>query len=137
MDTNTNTNIFEQASRQGIRFTSPKGMLTVEDLWNLPLTSTSSRANLDDIAKGLDASLQAVGRTSFVRQEKPKDDSTKLMFDIVLHIINVRLAEADAAAKANAVREKKQKIMAIIERKSDEALSAASIEDLQAMLASL
>ena len=35
------------------------------------------------------------------------------------------------------IREKKQKIMAIIERKSDEALSASSIEDLQAMLASL
>lgn len=129
--------IFEQASRQGIRFTTTKGNLTVEDLWHLPLTSTSSRANLDDIARGLDAELKSAGRTSFVTPETPKNDSLQLMFDIVLHIIKVRLAEAEAATKAAATREKKQKIMAIIERKSDEALSAASIEDLQAMLASL
>ena len=35
-------NIFEQAARQAFRFESPKGFLTVEDLWNLPLTQRNS-----------------------------------------------------------------------------------------------
>ena len=44
-------NIFEQAARQKIRFESVLGLLCVEDLWDLPLTSLNSkRANLDDIA---------------------------------------------------------------------------------------
>ncbi len=132
----TNTNIFEQASRQAFRFTTPKGMLTVEDLWQLPLTSTAGRANLDDIAKALRAQLDSTA-VSFVVDTTPVNKVYQTQFDIVLHIIKVRLAEAEAATKAAAIREKKQKIMAIIEQKSDEALSASSIEDLQAMLASL
>ena len=132
----TNTNIFEQASRQAFRFVTPKGHLTVEDLWQLPLTSAAGRANLDDIAKDLRKQLDSTA-VSFVTDTTPVNKVYQAQFDIVLHIIKVRLAEAEAATKAAEVREKKQKIMAIIERKSDEALSAASIEDLQAMLASL
>lgn len=132
----TSTNIFEQASRKAFRFETPKGQLTVEDLWQLPLTSTTGRANLDDIAKNLRRQLDSTA-VSFVTDTPPVSKVYQAQFDIVLHIIKVRLAEADAAAKAAVIREKKQKIMAIIERKSDEALSASSIEDLQAMLASL
>ena len=46
-------NIFEQATRQAFRFESPKGFLTVEDLWNLPLTNNTGRANLDGINAGI------------------------------------------------------------------------------------
>ena len=41
------------------------------------------------------------------------------------------------AQESLAIREKKQKIMAIIEAKRDQELTAASLEDLQAMLSSL
>jgi hypothetical protein len=37
-------NIFEQATRAKIRFSTPVGMLSVEDLWDLPLTSTQGQA---------------------------------------------------------------------------------------------
>ena len=33
-------NMFEQAARQGFRFNSTRGLLTTEQLWTLPLTST-------------------------------------------------------------------------------------------------
>lgn len=43
--------MFIKASRTKLRFESPKGLLSVEDLWDLPLISTMGKANLDDIAK--------------------------------------------------------------------------------------
>ncbi len=130
-------NIFEQATRAKIRFSTPVGMLSVEDLWDLPLTSTRARANLDDVARLLDAELKSTSSVSFVNDVSEVNAKTKLMFDVVIHVINTKVAEAKAAKSAADVREKKQKIMAIIERKQEESLSAASIDDLQQMLASL
>jgi hypothetical protein len=131
-------NIFEQAARQKIRFESVLGLLCVEDLWDLPLTSLNSkRANLDDVARLLDAELKSTSSVSFVNDVSEVNAKTKLMFDVVIHVINTKITEAKAAKSAADVREKKQKIMAIIERKQEESLSAASIDDLQQMLASL
>lgn len=130
-------NIFEQATRAKIRFSTPVGMLSVEDLWDLPLTSTRARANLDDVARLLDAELKSTSSVSFVNDVSEVNAKTKLAFDVVIHVINTKITEAKAAKSAADVREKKQKIMAIIERKQEESLSAASIDDLQQMLASL
>lgn len=130
-------NIFEQATRAKLRFSTPNGLIGVEDLWDLPLTSTAKRANLDDIARGLDTVLKNSASVSFVNGVSETNAEAKLAFDVVLHVIKVRLAEQAAAKAAADTREKKQKIMAIIERKQEESLSAASIEDLQQMLASL
>lgn len=131
-------NIFEQATRAKLRFSTPNGMVSTEDLWDLPLTSVNSkRANLDDIARTLDAEFKSTASVSFVSNVSVVNALTKLAFDVVIHIINVKIAEAKAAREAVAIREKKQKIMAIIEQKQEESLSAASIDDLQKMLEEL
>ena len=130
-------NIFEQATRLKLRFDTQKGPIGVEDLWDLPLTSNTGRINLDDIAGALDAELKSSTRTSFVWQETTKNDRLQLMFDVVIHIINTKIADHRVAVSLAASRDKKQKIMAIIEAKRDQELTAASLEDLQAMLSSL
>ena len=129
-------NIFEQATRQAFRFESPKGFLTVEDLWNLPLTNNTGRANLDDIAKALQKRLKDT-EVSFVADPTPVNKVYQAQFDVVIHIINVKISEARAVEQCRLAREKQQKIMTIIEQKKDEALSSASLEDLEAMLNSL
>jgi hypothetical protein len=55
---NSENNLFEKASRLKLRFSSPAGLLTVEDLWDLPLSAQAKVANLDDIAKGLNKTLE-------------------------------------------------------------------------------
>lgn len=129
--------MFEKASRLKLRFPSPKGALTVEDLWDLPLTSSTGKANLDDLARQLQQSLESQKVGSFVTKASSADVRTQLQFDIVLRVIEVRLAENEAAAQREAARAKKQQIMEIISRKETEALSGASLDDLRAMLSSL
>jgi len=129
--------MFEKAARLALRFDTPKGQLSVEDLWNLPLISSTGKANLDSLAVQLHDANEQGARISFVEKTTPADDLIKLKFDIVLHIINVRVSENVAAANLKAAREKKQFIMGLIEQKQTEQLAGSSIEDLRKMLDSL
>jgi len=128
--------MFEKASREGIRFESSKGNLTVEDLWCLPLSSRNG-SNLDSIATGLYCKLKEENTTSFVVKAKKADEILQLKFDVVKHIIDVRLAEEDAAEKIKADRQKKQRIMAIIAEKEDQSLMGKSLEELKELANSL
>jgi hypothetical protein len=128
--------MFEQASRLKVRFDSPQGLLTVEDLWDLPLTSTR-RANLNDIAKGLNRELKNADEEDFVNRSAKTDSVVKLKFEIVKHVIDVRLTENETARQATEHREKKQRLLELIAKKQDESLAARSVEELQAMVAEL
>ena len=128
-------NIFEQASRKRLRFESGKGLLTVEDLWELPLTSATGKANLDDIARGLHQQLEKQPRVSFVKNTASEPDAdVQLAFDLVLHIINVRVTENEVAASARARAEQKQRLMALIKQKEDEQLAGSSLEELRELI---
>ncbi len=129
--------MFEKASRRKLRFPSPKGLLSVEDLWDLPLTSNTGKANLDDIAKTLFAAMKET-EISFVAPAKTESDSdSKLAFEIVKRVIDVRLAENAAAAVAADNRKRKQLILDIIAQKQNEQLLGSSLEDLQKLADSL
>lgn len=132
-------NMFEQASRIGLRFSSARGGLSVEDLWHLPLTSPTGRSiNLDDIAKGLRRELKSEDEESFV---KPAPVAAlaekKLAFEIVKHIISVLVAERDAASEAKAKSEQKQKLLSVLSRKKDQELEGKTAEEIEAMINSL
>lgn len=129
--------IFEQASRERIRFQTQVGAVSVEDLWDLPLSSKTNKPNLDDIAKGLYKELKNTeDAVSFVNKPaiSSKTSRTQLMFDIVMHIINVRLEENAVAAKTRETAEKRQKIMEILADREENTLKTASTEDLNKML---
>lgn len=130
-------NIFEQATRQALRFSSPKGLLTVEDLWALPLTSSTGKANLDDIAKELFTQLKNETNISFVKKAATADEKVQLSFDIVKHIIEVRVAESEAAAVARGNAEKKQRLLAVLEQKENDQLGSLSIDELRAQINAL
>lgn len=121
--------IFEQAARLKLRFDTPKGCLSVEDVWDLPLRT------LDGLAVSLMNRLKNEN-VSFISETKP-DPEMQLRFDLLKHVIDVRLEEKRAADDARAKAERKQKILGIIAQKQDEALAGSSVEELQALLAAL
>lgn len=126
--------MFEKASRMKIRFASPQGMLNVEDLWDLPLTSEKSgRANLNDIAKELYKQIDD-GEISFVSKPTAENSRARLAFEIVKHVIDVRLAENEAKLNERRKAENKQKIAEIIAEREFEDLRSKPVEELKKML---
>ena len=120
-------NIFEFASRNKVRFPF-KGMISVEDLWDLSLT------NLDSIYKTLNKQVKQSEEESLLSTKASVDTELEVQIAIVKHIVSVKLAEKEAAEKATAKKAQKQKIMSIIATKENEALQNSSIDDLKKML---
>lgn len=135
--------IFERATKKKLRFATPTGNLSVEDLWDLPLEtpSTSSRralqTSLNEIAVGLYTELKNAPMVSFVSDKQPENADVQLRFDIVKHIIEVRKAQQQQAEAAASKREQKAKIMEILSKKKDQDLENKSAEELEALLANL
>lgn len=127
---NNTTNIFEYATRNKVRF-SYKGMISVEDLWDLGVTE------LDKIYKALNSQVKQSQEESLLATKSEGDEVLDIQIEIVKYIVYVKLAEKEALAKAADKKAQKQKIMAIIAKKQDESLENASVEDLEKMLAEL
>ena len=121
------TNIFEYAVRNKVRFPF-KGMISVEDLWDLSLT------NLDSIYKTLNKEIKQSEEESLLTIKTNVDTELEVQIAIVKHIVSVKLEEQEAREKAAAKKAQKQKIMSIIATKEDEALQNSSVEDLRKML---
>ena len=119
--------MFEYATRNKVRFPF-KGLISVEDLWDLSLT------NLDSIYKTLNKQVKQSEEESLLNTRTTVDKELDAQIAIVKHIVAVKLAEQEAREKASVKKAQKQKIMAIIASKQDEALQNSSVEDLQKML---
>ena len=119
--------MFEYATKNKVRFPF-KGLISVEDLWDLTLT------NLDSIYKTLNKQVKQSEEESLLNTKTTVDKELDVQIAIVKHIVAVKLAEQEAREKASAKKAQKQKIMAIIASKQDEALQNSSVEDLQKML---
>ena len=119
--------MFEYVARNKVRFPF-KGLISVEDLWDLSLT------NLDSIYRTLNKQVKQSEEESLLNTKTTVDKELDVQIAIVKHIVAVKLAEQEAREKASAKKAQKQKIMTIIASKQDEALQNSSVEDLQKML---
>jgi hypothetical protein len=128
--------MFEKASRKKLRFDTVKGLVTTEDLWDMPLTRADS-FSLDDLAKSLNRALKESEEESFVVKKSSENTILDLKFSIVKHVIKTRLAEIEERENAAATKAKKEKILAIIADKEDDSLKDKSISALKKMVADL
>lgn len=127
--------MFEEATRRHVKFNAGIGMITAEDLWDLPLKSPRG-PSLYPIATALHNELKRDVPDFLDDAERP-DSLTQLKFDVVRHVIEFKKAEVKAASEARDKAEKRQQIMAIIADKQVGELKEKSVEDLRALLASL
>lgn len=130
--------IFEQASRQALRFDSTVGDLITEQLWDLPLISRSGRPSLDSIARAVHMELKDLDEVSFVESKPdPRKEDLELQLDILKHIIAVKKADNEAALKRAEDAERRQRLLAALSSKQDAALTAMSEDEIKAELAKL
>lgn len=133
----TTMNIFELASRNKLRFSTSRGDLTVEQLWDLPLQS-KSQFDLDSIAKSVNNSLKSRTEESFVTlSHDPLKSQLELMLGILKHIIQAKQEEMKTRLDKASKDQERQRIAEIINRKQETALESESLEQLQARLKSL
>lgn len=120
-------NMFEVATRTKVRFPF-KGMISVEDLWDL------SVQNLDKVFKTLNSQRKEAQEESLLNAKSSEDEVLDTQIAIVKYIFDVKLDEQAARVKAAENKEKKQKIMALMAKKDDEAMENMSKEELQKLL---
>lgn len=123
--------MYKEASRIKLRVQTSKGLLSVEQLWELKPTplSTILRGLNKELKKDNDDNLSFLDKNAV-----PVDKKLQLSFDIVKDIYLTKKGEADAAASAAEKKAKKQQILEIIQRKKNQELEGASIQELEAML---
>jgi len=119
-------NIFEEASRFGLTF-EHKGTIGVDDLWDLPL------ASLDSIYRSLKASVKQ-SEEGLLNTRSSKDKETELKISVVTRVFEVKQRELTEKKLAAEKREKKQKLMAALERKQDSELESKTPAEIQTMI---
>lgn len=119
---------FKQAVKQKLRVSTNKGLLSVEQLWDLSIS------DLDTLAVSLEEAYNNSKGKSFLAKKTIKDKDIKLQFDIVLDILETKVAEQEAISEAKEIKEHNQKILKLIEDKKEEDMKGMSIKQLTAML---
>lgn len=122
--------MFDKATRLKLRFNSNKGQLSVEQIWDLSLTA------LNEMAKQLNRELKAAAGEDedFIGENTSIDSQLQLRFDIVKHVIGVKLSERDEVRNAQERKLHNQTIMELIHKKQQEELQNKSLDELKAML---
>ena len=130
-------NLFLQATREKFRFESSKGDLSVEQLWDLPLTSRTG-FDLDTVAKAVNANLKSSNEESFVNvSNNPAVSRLQAQLEVVKAIIEVKLARAEAAKKRVEKAAERQRLMEVLHSKKDQELQGLSLEEIERRLSQL
>ncbi|QIG62113.1 hypothetical protein P46FS4_47 [Salmonella phage P46FS4] len=122
--------MFDKATRLKLRFESNKGLLSVEQVWDLSLTA------LNEMAKSLSRQVKAAetDEEDFIGTTSNVDSELQLRFDVVKHIIGVKLKERDDSKDAAERKANNQVILELIQRKKQQELEGKSVEELEALL---
>lgn len=124
---------FEKAVRLKLRFETNRGQLSVEELWDLNLTS------LDSIAKSVNKQIQTEVEESFIPNKITSSKTTynNLRLEILKYVILTRHNEKEAAKLRTEKIAKLQQLKDLAAAKANEQFAAQSLEDINKQIAEL
>ena len=120
--------VFKTASRSKTRVQTTRGLLSAEQLWDLPIDE------LDKLAVTLEDDLQKSGRKSFLKKQSPKDEIAELKFNLVREILESKVAESEKAQADQAKKQSNERILTLIQNKKEKALESLTVEELEKLL---
>ena len=124
--------MYKQAIRKKLRFTTPKGMLSAEQLWDLSLADLTTTIKA---ARKVLKATEAADDLNFLEDSFSAPDPTaQLSFDILKDVYMTKKEENQAKKELLERKAHDQKIMEIIASKKDQALQDKSIQELEQML---
>lgn len=116
--------MFDKATRMKLRFSTDRGLLSVEDVWDLNLTQ------LNTLAKSLRKKLKEGEEEDFLNTKSEADVTDKLRFDIVLSVLEVKKSEKAEREQASEIKMKREKLLGLIAEKQDADLRNKPVEEL-------
>ena len=123
--------IFERAVKEKVRFSSSKGSVTTEDLYEFSLPA------LDVLAKSVNKQLKEENEESFISTKTKSNTLLELKLDILKHVIADKKAEAEAR-KVKAERSQELELLnSLLVRNKTKELEALSSEDILKRIADL
>lgn len=130
--------MYKFAAQNKLRFPSARGDLTMEQLFDLPLKSTTG-FDLDSVARTINTELKGVGEESFVEDNRsdPRKKALEVSLELVKDVIKTKQEENAARLNKSKKAEERKKILDAIMAKQDKQLTEASMEELEAKLAAL
>ncbi len=128
--------IYKQGIIAKVRFNSQKGQVSMEDLYDLPLTSARG-VSLDALAKDVNRELKNSEEESFVTTASKASSALQLKLDILKDVIAFKKEENESKKSAVVNKAKKERIKEILAKKQDDGLESMSEEDLKKMYESL
>lgn len=130
--------LIEKAVLQNWFFDTKQGLMTVQQVAQLPLkTTVSTKASLENVAQGVYSQLQDKQQQSFVDDVPAGDLKLTQQLEIVKQIIEIKKS-ALVSANAEVLRKQElQKLQDVMARKQDQSLESMSLEDIQKRITEL
>lgn len=119
--------MYKNASRQKLRFSTRFGDLATEQLWDLSVT------DLDTLAVALENEYKESGKKSFLVKKSKKDSLLKLKFDLVVDVLTTKVDEEEASRERFEKKKFNEKIDALIAEKQEDEFKGLSVEELEKM----
>jgi hypothetical protein len=115
--------IFEQATRNKLRFRISNGFVTTEELWDLSLES------LNNLARGLNKLLKDT-EESFIEEKTVADKKLELMFEVVKSVIEVKLKDKKDSLEHQKKIQRRSELLEILNEKESQVLRSKSREEI-------
>jgi hypothetical protein len=127
-------NIYKQGILEGVRFDSSLGMLTIEQLMELPLQS-KTKESMQSVMENISKEMVAV--QNFIDETSEVNEIAELKMAIAKDIVKDKKKELRLKAQAEKDKAELEKLESALENKNNEALCAMSEEEIKKRIAQL